>query len=394
MLVRVKLGTFLVAFSFFTQVGCTFYTSCPNGTNGTPTPSGGSAPVGGGGGPSGTAGTPSGTGGIGGAVPDGEWQNITSNLAKRPAQCGNLSYVASKPDEDMLIAGVGLMPGEPSWWASRDGGSSWTALGTGKDSDVIENRPSYLLFDPKDSNSFWVVGTYGTFGVYKTEDAGETFKVVGSIRHNDFVSVDFSDAKRKTMIASAHEHGHTLFMSTNQGVDWMDIGDNIGDGINACDYPLVVDAQTFLFGCSQFGGGKGGIIRSDDGGDSWQPVGNYAEASSMPVLASDGAIYWATSSGLARSDTQGMDWETIASGFSALPIVELPDGRIAAMANYIVVSDDRGQSWKPVTAPVPFMANGFTYSAFQKAFVAWHATCDSSVPSDAIMRYDFDYEAN
>jgi len=392
--VSVKICRGFAILAFFASTGCTFYTSCPTGSsNGNPSAgssNGGSGNVGGSAGGSSASGN---GGGIVGEVPTGEWQNITANLANQPAQCGNMAFIASKPNEDMLIAGVGLLSGEPIWWASRDGGGSWQALAQGKDSAFIENRPSYLLFDRDNADTFWVVGTYGAVGVYRTDDSGKTFKAVGDIKHNDFISVDFTDKKRNTMLVSAHEHGHTLFKSTNAGADWADIGDNIGDTINACDFPLVVDTQTFLFGCSQFGGGKGGIVRSTDAGDSWEPVGNFAEASGMPVVTSDGGIYWTTTSGLARSDTQGMDWEVVAQGLAAVPIVELPDNRIAAMTSYIVLSDDRGKTWKPVTSPVPFVANGFVYSAFQKAFVAWHGTCDSKVPRDAVMRYDFDYES-
>ncbi|HKO52823.1 MAG TPA: hypothetical protein VJV79_34180, partial [Polyangiaceae bacterium] len=74
--------------------GCTFYTACPPADNNMGT-AGAAGTQGGGAG--------NGTGG-GDVVPTGEWINASGNLAGIPSECGNMSGVAAKPDEDMLIA--------------------------------------------------------------------------------------------------------------------------------------------------------------------------------------------------------------------------------------------------------------------------------------------------
>jgi hypothetical protein len=85
----------------------------------------------------------------------------------------------------------------------------------------------------------------------------------------------------------------------------------------------------------------------------------------------------------------------------------LPDGRIATIgpqfgAQYVVLSADHGATWNAVTIAIPFgNPVGVTYSSQQKAFYVWQFTCDPDaglgvvlVPSDAIVRFDFDYQKN
>src|SRR5258705_2445478 len=38
----------------------------------------------------------------------GNWVNVTSNLVGMTSQCGNMTYVSAKPNEDLMIAGIAL----------------------------------------------------------------------------------------------------------------------------------------------------------------------------------------------------------------------------------------------------------------------------------------------
>ena len=52
------------------------------------------------------------------AVPGlGQWVDATGNLAGKPSECGNLSYLAARPDSDQVIAGVA----QQGLWASTAG---------------------------------------------------------------------------------------------------------------------------------------------------------------------------------------------------------------------------------------------------------------------------------
>ncbi|MGO9838168.1 MAG: hypothetical protein ACLP1X_28635 [Polyangiaceae bacterium] len=85
---------------------------------------------------------------------------------------------------------------------------------------------------------------------------------------------------------------------------------------------------------------------------------------------------------------------------TAVTPIELPDGRIATLGpTYVMVSANHGATWSPATAALPYSdAVGIVYSAQEKAFYTWHFTCGFNgpvpVPSDAIMKFDFDYQTN
>lgn len=373
------------------QVGCTFYSDCPCAEEGNNPSTGGAGPTGGSGGSSGTGGATGGSSGIGGEKPSGEWVNVTANLAGMESECGNLSHLSSKPDEDMLIVGVALH----GLWASTNGGESWEQLGQGTNSEEIYNRTSSIIYDPDDPNVFWETGIYNGGGVYRTDDDGDTFVVLGDIAHLDVVSIDFSDPDRQTLLAGPHEEAQVLYFSTDGGETWSDIGENIPSGYKYSHQPHLVDAQTFLVGCSGFVTGDPAILRSTDGGENWERLNGFGPARPL-LVTSTGAFYWAleNNDGLVRSDDSGETWERAGDSITIRP-VELPDGRIAtATRQNVIVSDDAGETWSYASPDFPYEPNDLVYSDAQRAFFVSRTDCGDVVLDDAIMRYDFDYEAD
>src|SRR5450755_1204186 len=95
----VGLGLVLLA---AVQSACTFITACPNNNGGNTAGASGGGQAG--------AENQAGSGGGGvimtAPVPTGAWINATSNLAGVQSECGNLSGLIAKPDEDLLVAGV------------------------------------------------------------------------------------------------------------------------------------------------------------------------------------------------------------------------------------------------------------------------------------------------
>src|SRR4051812_20740076 len=140
---------------------------------------------------------------------EGNWVNVTSNLAGLASECGNMSYVSAKPNEDLVIAGIA----QRGLWGSRDGGMSWHQLGSGAGSAKITNRPGSIIYDPLRFDVFWESGIYNSNGVYRTHDGGGVFQALGAIGHNDTVSVDFTDRNRRTLLAGGHEQKQTVHLS-------------------------------------------------------------------------------------------------------------------------------------------------------------------------------------
>jgi hypothetical protein len=368
--------------------------SSSGGSSGTP-PSTGGANTGG----TNTGGASTGgknSGGAGGGsppTPTGGWTNVTANLANMASECGNLSHLSAKPDEDELIAGIA----QKGLWASTDGGGSWHQIGAGAGSDTITNRTSSLLFDPDHPDQYWESGIYNAGGVYLTTDDGATFHALGTVHHDDLISVDFTDPARKTMLAGGHEQTQTLYRSTDGGATWDNVGTNLPSGTNFSSFPLVIDAQTHLVGLSGYAGGTSGVFRTTDGGKTWAQV-TSSGGFGAPLWAASGDIYWASSDGMAKSTDQGAHFTDIAANgqLKTTAPLELPDGRIATVGSQaVMVSSDGAMTWQSASTALPYGdATGLTYSTQQKAFFIWHFSCNDNVPTDAIMRFDFDYTKN
>ncbi len=339
-------------------------------------------------------------GGAVGTKPTGMWTVATGNLAGLGSECGNLSNLSSKPDEDMLIAGVA----QQGLWVSKNGGGSWARLGTGAGSSTITNRTSDIVYDPDHPQTFWESGIYNAGGVYKTTDDGATLLVQGNVTHNDSVSVDFTDPQRQTLLAGTHEQSGHLFLSTNGGGMWTDIGPQLPAGTGFATQALVIDAKTYLVGAYSYSNtGAGlGVFRTIDSGQTWTQV-FMNPVQGHPLVMPDGAIYWSVggNGGMVKSTDKGQTWQPTV-GTQVLVTgspVALPDGRIAALGpQAIMISSDCGASWRAATTALPYSPTGLVYSPYEKAFFVWHFDCTGMnnpgdpVPADAIERYSFDYK--
>jgi photosystem II stability/assembly factor-like uncharacterized protein len=333
-------------------------------------------------------------------TPTGSWTSASGNLAGLGSECGNMSNLSSKPDEDMLIAGIA----QRGLWASKNGGTSWTQLGQGAGSATITNRTSSILYDPAHPQTFWESGIYNAGGVYKTTDDGTTLSRLGTVTHNDSVSVDFTDPQRQTLLAGTHEQSGHLYRSTDGGNTWTDIGPKLPAGTGFSSQALVIDSQIHLVGTYSYSNsGTGlGVFRTTDGGQTWTNVLS-SPVQGHPLVMSDGTIYFSVGNngGLVRSVDKGQTWAmTVGSGVlqTSAP-VELPDGRIASLGPHtVMVSADCGASWHAASTTLPYSPTGLVYSAYQKAFFVWHFDCTGAnnpndpVPANAVMRFAFDYQ--
>jgi photosystem II stability/assembly factor-like uncharacterized protein len=333
-----------------------------------------------------------------------KWTNVTSNLAGLPthAPCGNLSTLAVVPGKDEIIAAVangGHISDQGGLWATTDGGAKWSQMGTGAGSEIIDNNPYAITFDPKNADIFWESGQYGQYGVYKTTDGGSSFHHLEVAPPGSQTAIDFGDPARKTIVVGTVEASQIVWKSTDGGDTWDNIGANLPSGTNFSTDPVVLSPTAFLVVCSGWGKGTtDGTYRTTDGGVSWTLVSTMA--GNYPALvASDGTLYWslAWNGGLIRSTDQGVTWtKVVGSGVitSDTPF-ELPDHRLVAVSpnQSLLVSADRGATWKPFLDPIPIQpkAEGryaVVYDEPRNSVFVSKWDCQASMPDDAVWRYD------
>ncbi|MBI5383160.1 MAG: hypothetical protein HZA90_00580 [Verrucomicrobia bacterium] len=322
-----------------------------------------------------------------------QWVNVTGNLAGLPSECGNLCLLSVVPRQDKIIAGIA----QRGLWQTTDGGLTWTPLGQGAGSDAIVNRPSRILYDPAHADVFWESGIYNSSGVYQTTNGGQTFRHLGHIRHNDYVSVEFADPRRRTLLAGGHEQSRTVWKSVDDGANWTNIGATLPEGTKFSSNPLLIDTSTYLVNASGWGKGTGGVYRTADGGATWSQA-TPLEANGAPLSASDGSIYWMLmyDRGVIRSTNQGQTWIQMCGpgAIKGSMIIELPDGRLAAVAGKgIKVSSDHGANWTPVLEPAPVQPSGLIYAPARQALYVWHWDCGNQVLTNAVWRHDYAIES-
>jgi photosystem II stability/assembly factor-like uncharacterized protein len=289
--------------------------------------------------------------------------------------------VSGIPGSSTVLAGVA----KRGLWANTNG-SIWSQLGNASGSNPIAHRPSWIQYDPNNPRTFWVSGIYGG-NVYKTTDGGGNFQALGSATHNDHISVDHTDPNRQTLLAGGHDQARTIWRSTNGGQTWANIGGTLPTGLGFTTHPIVINAQTYLIN-SHPGGGPSGIYRTTNGGTSWTRVSQLGPIAS-PLVASNGAIYWPTNNGLAKSTDRGATWSNEPDGIQAVTPVELPDGRIVAIGSFsLVISSNGGESWTSLGPDFPFTPRSLAYSSGRKAFFISYWDCTDRVLPNAVMQID------
>lgn len=263
------------------------------------------------------------------AINDDRWQRLDGGL---PGDVEVRAIAVDPRDSQVIYAGTQYGP-----YRSADGGEGWTALGLPDAGMAVWS----LLFYPRDASVLYA-GT-APAAVYRSEDGGDTWRRLRSVRAPGRVKMSFST--RVTRLAADPSVPHELYAG------------------------LEVD----------------GVLRSLDGGETWEDCGeDLVRLAERPHLksrivsdtdiegmmdshalcvssAQPGAVFLAARMGIFRSADRGMTWEDMEIGrFS--PFTYARDVQVSphsARTLYACLSpaarsadgslyrsDDLGQSWR------------------------------------------------
>ena len=198
-------------------------------------------------------------------------------------------------------------------------------------------------------------------GIFRSTDAGVSWRAVNG---------GLVDHAAKTVRALALD-GTRMLAGTQAGVfvlngsSWTGIGQGDGPGkLNASVQALLPLGGTLLAGTF-----AGGVHRSSDGGQTWQPPG---PGSGMPAgetvwsLTSFGSMVLAgTSSGVYRSLDGGVTWTPSGDGippsattYRVFGDSGAPNVWYAGTGSGVYRSLDAGFTWAPITDGLPAGSNG------------------------------------
>jgi photosystem II stability/assembly factor-like uncharacterized protein len=287
-------------------------------------------------------------------------------------------------------------------YSSVDGGQTWKQLGQGTASAALTIAPIGITFDPKDStgNTFWIYGYYAgaSGGLFSTTDGGNTFsaRAVGSDPYE--ISGVAIDPGSPTIVVGLYGRTQSVFKSTDDGPTWTNIGANLPAGVAASEYPYIIDAQTYLIGCSSAidgmynatAGGTPAILRTTDGGNTWTQVLQGYNVYG-PATQVGSVIYWSyfngTDGGILASADQGQTWSVVvpdALTWSVAPVAMAASQYASLNTSNQVVVFTAGATWPsiPQSTILPPMLPlagsldqgsvlGLTFDTVRNSFFGW-----------------------
>jgi photosystem II stability/assembly factor-like uncharacterized protein len=177
-------------------------------------------------------------------------------------------------------------------YRSEDGGKSWKNMGLKKSEHIAR-----ILIDPRSSNIVYVAsqgplwGPGGDRGLYKSTDAGKTWKNILSISENTGVSDIVMDPRNPDVLyASAYQrrrHEWTLidggpesaiYKSTDAGATWNKLHSGLPDvELGRIGLAISQVNPNVLYATVEAAEKGGGIFRSTDAGASWEKRNDFDE---------------------------------------------------------------------------------------------------------------------
>ena len=273
---------------------------------------------------------------------------------------------------------------------STDGGATWVAL-QGLPSAVWWTVPSYHLAlspDFEHDRTLFVGGNAGAstgLGVWRSQDAGDTWQPVWQgLEHLriDRLAISPRFAQDRMLLAYASynlfwrgESGWSVFRSENGGAAW-----TLAARVDAARGGTLPEPEELLPAADSVRfrlGGYGLLLRSGDGGASWQPVLRLARPGRIliarsPDFARDGEVYAADPYTLYRSTDGGLSWQMATdlgearsdptSELTALAVTRGGDGQPVVFVGVsspgegtgsVVALEANRLTWSPAPVPEP-----------------------------------------
>lgn len=233
---------------------------------------------------------------------------------------------------------------------SEDSGKQWQPIGGGLQSDIVSktDSPNFRIRDALAVDNTLFVGT--TQGLFRFVDGWKKLPVPTPHGINSLAVTD-DRFYVGTITELRQSPTAQVFYSTDFGNSWTDITPSNQE------YPtkMLVSIRVVPVGKRLILIGYGGVLRSDDGGETWMDPGKDPHAfGPFPAIALDeNNFYRAYHGGITRSTDGGLRWHPFMRGIANSSIKNLSTAKnvlyaVPAEGN-IAKSTDGGESWEAVT---------------------------------------------
>jgi photosystem II stability/assembly factor-like uncharacterized protein len=307
---------------------------------------------------------------------------------------GGLGYdVRMRPDNPEVMFVTDARAGV---FKSNDGGKTWYPANNGISTRIGETGeiiPDFCLtIDPLNPDIVWT-GTQSQTGAFKSTDGGETWKKMDKgITEKSLTLRGFTVDPRSSDIvyaageisswewSGASRMGHefdltkgVVYKTTDGGQNW----NRIWEGDNLARYiwidprnPQVVYVSTGIFDreaansdyATKTAGGMG-VIKSSDGGQTWQQVNNGLEnlyigslfmhpTNPDILLAGAGVVTYPDGAGVYLTTDGGATWKKTLDAYVIAAVeFSVSDPKIAYAGNIseFYRSEDGGNTWRRMT---------------------------------------------
>ena len=289
------------------------------------------------------------------AISDGVLKQLEQQ-GQKPAWPGRTTGVAvdrTTGDVFMVVCGLGV-------WRSGDRGATFARVDGGAVGGRCETGYA-LSMDPKGRRlaCFMLDGKSAM-----TLDGGKTWRPIKNVaRGYDWAAVDWSQPEPKTVFARVHELGGLGVISQDGGKSWKELGKDFG--------PVGLFSDRILVASKGDERKWRGIVRSTDGGSTWQKVSDASPIGAMTVW--DGVGYWLSDQGLLRSKDKGQTWERVGKLSGAVwgPYFGKDAGHFAVVSRKgFHETPDGGKSWRSIARYPPSLKGEFNTHGWMMNF-AW-----------------------
>ncbi len=278
------------------------------------------------------------------SAPTNQWVDISDPLERKLIADGKKIGWPGKGSAgvgvDPATGDVYLVMSDLGIWRSTDRGATFQRYDDGSATGRCESGYS-LQFDPASAGRRMAyIGIWGSSTM--TLDGGKTWlRIKDAPARMAVLSVDWSGPEANTLATIVTHSTNTCYVTGDRGQTWTKLGDY--NGIGLFDSKTIVATPD-----------AGGIVRSADGGRTWEEVSKLTPTGRAMLIFRDKG-YWISKEGLLVSKDKGKTWEVLGKPVDARwgPYFGRDEKHFAVVTpDGFMTTSDAGQTWT-LAAPLP-----------------------------------------